>query len=144
MQSLTVRSSIRRKSTALQLAVLYALFACAGQGLHAVAHLGETCCGDSSEPVACACGDGGCIFEKRAAGQAEPSEGPSLSGESPSEHDPHSCGVCQLLAQLKTAHGGEAQEAVISWTAPLEAAESHSLTSVVRQSYNARGPPKFS
>lgn len=138
-------TSTRRKLFALALAGVYALFACAGQGLHSLAHrLGPS---GGGETATCGCGDAGCIFAQREALHqqgASPTEA-SFAGPKAPGHDPHACGICQLLAQLKTAHGGDAETPRLADKAIETIGEAPPLvlTQTTRE-YDARGPPSAS
>ena len=92
------------RATALGLAVVYAGLASVGEGLHELAHLlGPDAChvapADSDESLcACPCGHH----------ESKPAEAPARTVVEAPSHDAHDCPVCQLLAQLKQAEGGDA------------------------------------
>ena len=138
---------VRHKLTACALAGLYALFACAGQGLHALAHLSGACdsCSDSQclEEIVCSCGEGNCPFTQREASQpGTPPAETSFTLPGKPGHDPHTCSVCRLLSQLKTADAGYAQTLLVSHCVDETLYETEQLLLAAATSlYDARGPP---
>ena len=95
--------------------------------------------------AACGCHQSGCIFSA-----GESSEQKVAAVEIPQAdfdrqgHDPHSCSICKLLAQLKTAQAGYVLEPffteIISETRRVDASFAFSA---IPRSYDARGPPSF-
>lgn len=131
-------------TTAFALAVLYAALGIGGRGLHALTH-GDSCC--EAQVSACGCGEELCFFDRFLDGEAEqrqtadtePAAFRVAGGES---HDPHTCGVCRLLAQLKTGYQSPATAA--SRTAATESATVSAAAapaSAFAPSLGARGPP---
>ena len=107
----------RQKATALSLAALYAALAMAGQALHELTH----CSDGSCELVAHTHGTGHSCGSPHSCCEHESPDGSTDDGSQTAfrapgveGHDPHSCGVCSLLAQMKVGHGTAAAETMIS------------------------------
>ncbi len=136
---------LEMRALACSLALVHALIAGLGDGLHAWQHaesIGSTHAHTHSHD----CG-GVCVFEHTPAAQRESAvergqetqaEAPR-SGQAPHEHD---CVVCQLMAQLKTAAtpGAVAIESIepVAQASVLSYAGASSRTP---ERLSARGPP---
>jgi hypothetical protein len=135
--------SSQHRLIAILLAGMYALMACAGQGLHQLAHLAAPVVANSSETTsACGCGETGCFFAKRA-NRNESGNGFSFrTTESQKPHDPHQCGLCRTLAQMKVAAAAAPPVASFETPACYLTPVAEGLLSEQRLlAFDARGPP---
>ena len=117
------------------LAVSYSLIAVVGYGLHALAPCGDAACDDAAH--VCSCG-----FEHDAPEESTPSHGPAFDAGGKPGHNPHTCGLCTVLAKVKV--GFEVLELTLL-TEPV-VSESQAFAAARPESpkfyaHSPRGPP---
>jgi len=131
-----------RQFVASLLAIAYSAIAIAGHGLHALAPCGDVNCAAEKCQVACDCGVAHTL--RAVNGQSNrASQWPSLQDPSnDSQHDPHTCAFCTVLAKVKVGHsvatGLQHGDELVAATALAVASSPYTI----RDFSNApRGPP---